>query len=143
MDDATLEIEFRRWEAQQAPWERADPIWSLLAYRLARYLVDAARADVGSYNSRVSFAARDQLLQSVASISANIGEGHSRATLRDRTRFYAYALGSAREAVSWYAAISDALPPGTVAARMAALTRVRRLTLGLIRRGSDHRWRRS
>ncbi len=142
MDDGTLEIEFRRWESQQAPWERADPIWSLVAYRLARYLLDAARADVGSYNTRVGFAARDQLVQSVTSISANIGEGHSRPTQRDRVRFYCYALGSAREAVSWYTAVSDALPPGTVGTRIAALTRIRRLLLGLLRRRTNPDWRR-
>ena len=142
MADTTLEIEFRRWEARQAPGERADPIWSLHAYRLARYLLDEARADVGSHNHRVSFAARDQLISCVASISANIGEGYSRQTQRDRARFYAYALGSAREAVSWYAAIGDALPTGTSAVRAAALTSIRRLLLGILRRRTDPTWRR-
>jgi four helix bundle protein len=35
-------------------------------------------------------------------VSANIGEGYSRRSGRDRARFYEYALGSAREARDWY-----------------------------------------
>ena len=35
-------------------------------------------------------------------MSANIAEGFGRPTAADRSRFYSYALGSAREARDWY-----------------------------------------
>ncbi len=38
----------------------------------------------------------------VGSIRANIAEGYSRGTGKDRARFYEYALGSARESRDWY-----------------------------------------
>ncbi|MBC7896698.1 MAG: four helix bundle protein, partial [Cytophagaceae bacterium] len=44
-----------------------------------------------------------QLLRAVDSISANIAEGYSRFSGRERARFYEIALGSAREAREWYA----------------------------------------
>src|SRR4051794_9257483 len=38
-----------------------------------------------------------QLLRSAGSIGANIAEGYSRRSARDRIRFYEYALGSSAE----------------------------------------------
>lgn len=141
MDDAAIDAELAIWESTQPPWERGDPLWTLLAYRLARYALHVARTDVRNVGFRVSNERRDQLLRAVASISANIGEGHSRPSARERLRYYSYAVGSAREASAWYGSITDALSPGTADARGAVLTRVRRFLLGLIRRSSDARWR--
>jgi four helix bundle protein len=140
MDDKAMDVELSLWEAQQAPWERADPLWSLIAYRLARFVLDQVREDLRGLGTRVSLVTRDQVLRSAASISANIGEGYSRPSARERARFYGFALGSAREAVSWYASIAHLLPGGAVAARMAVFARLRRLLLGLLRRASDQRW---
>ena len=44
----------------------------------------------------------DQLYRALGSISANLAEGYSRGTGKDRARFYEYALGSARESRDWY-----------------------------------------
>jgi four helix bundle protein len=44
----------------------------------------------------------DQLYEAVGSVSANLAEGYSRGTGKDRARFYEYALGSARESRDWY-----------------------------------------
>ena len=44
----------------------------------------------------------DQLYRAAGSISANIAEGYSKSTGKDRARFYEYALGSARESRDWY-----------------------------------------
>ncbi len=44
----------------------------------------------------------DQLYRAVCSISANIAEGYSKSTGKDRARFFEYALGSARESRDWY-----------------------------------------
>ena len=126
MTDAEMDVEV-------APWERMDPIWTLLAYRMARFASDMVRADLRSADGRVPITVRDQLLRATASVSANIGEGYSRATGRERARFYSYALGSTRESVTWYSTLMDELPSGVGAARIALLTRIRRLLLGLIR----------
>ena len=44
----------------------------------------------------------DQLYRSLGSIGANLAEGYSRGTGKDRAHFYEYALGSARESRDWY-----------------------------------------
>ena len=134
-----MDNELAAWDDRQAQWEKADPLWSLLAYRLARFALDLTRADLRGARG-ASAETRDQLMLAVTSISANIAEGHSRVTVRERARFYGYALGSTREAAIWYASITNGLPDGVASARMAVLSRLRRLLFGLIRRGDAPRW---
>jgi four helix bundle protein len=125
----------------QLTWERgfpeaitSDSIWNLQAYRTALFLLDHARGDIrpglkrGLYHEIAA-----QLLESVASISANISEGYSRPTRADRLRIFGYALGSLREAVSWYRAATDFLSPGVADHRLDLIAQIRRLLLGLIR----------
>lgn len=125
----------------QPEWERgcpesitSDPIWNLLAYRSSLFLLALARADLRVAVKRgLHREIAAQLLEAVASISANLSEGYSRGTRGDRLRFYGYALGSLRESVSWYLAASDCLPAGTDDQRLEFLARTRRLLLGLIK----------
>jgi four helix bundle protein len=125
----------------QAQWERgcpdaitSDPIWKLRAYREAFFLLDLARADIRIGVKRgLDRRIAAQLLESVASISANISEGYSRATRADRLRFLGYALGSLRESVSWYRAATDFLPPGTSDDRLRVIAQIRPLLLGLMK----------
>ena len=42
------------------------------------------------------------MYRALGSISANLSEGYSRGSGKDRARFYEYALGSARESRDWY-----------------------------------------
>src|SRR5262249_34072260 len=105
MDDIAMDNELALWDQAQNPAEKLDPIWTLLAYRLSRYALDLAKADIRQAGPRVGARMRDQLLRSVASVSANIGEAHSRPTARERNRFYVFALGSVREAIPWYSTI--------------------------------------
>jgi four helix bundle protein len=140
MDDATMDAALEVWSAQQPDAERADPIWSLLAYRFARFALDSARTDLKLVHSRIEYRTRDQLARAITSISANIGEGYSRMSAAERARFFTFALGSTREAISWYTNIADLLPPGTASDRVTVLSRIRRLLLGLIRRGPPNRW---
>jgi four helix bundle protein len=139
MDDIAMDNELALWDSRQPAWEKEDPLWSLLAYRLARYALDLTKADL-SQTRRLGNETRDQLLSSVASIAANLAEGHSRNTSRERARFYNYALGSAREANVWYSSIADALPDGTATARSAVLSRLKKLIYGLCRKGDVPRW---
>jgi four helix bundle protein len=125
----------------QLEWELAcpdaitsDTIWKLHVYRTALYLLYLSRMDVRlGMKRRLNPELTGQLLGSVASISANIGEGYSRSTRGDRLRFFGYALGSLRESVSWYFAVSDFLPPNTCDDRLRVIARIRPLLLGLIR----------
>jgi four helix bundle protein len=105
-----------------------DPIWRLPAFRMARFLALVSGEDA----TRVRSAAlRDvtvvQLLRAIESISANIAEGYSRFSGRDRARFYELALGSAREAREWYSRLSGPLGAHAVAERTALLNHIVRI----------------
>lgn len=69
------------------------------------------------------------LYRSVGSVSANIAEGYSRGTGKDRARFYEYALGSARESRDWYFKARHILGNEVVTHRLSLLTEVIRLLL--------------
>ena len=60
-------------------------------------------------------------------ISANIDEGYSRSSGKERAHFYEYALGSARESRGWYYKCSVALPPLVVVARTGRLSQIVRI----------------
>ena len=71
------------------------------------------------------------------SIAANIGEGYSRSSGRDRARFFEYALGSAKESGIWYRAAVRVLDHPTVASRMAVLEEIQRMLQAVIPRERD------
>ena len=80
-----------------------DVLWKMEAYRLGLFLSDLAWSD----GAKLAKEARtrsiaDQLCRAAGNVSSNIAEGYSRGTGKDRSRFYDYALGSAREARDWY-----------------------------------------
>ena len=132
MDEKT-DAALAEWERKQAACERGDPLWGLVAYRLSRLALDRARDDLRAAPARAPKQARDQLLSAVASVSSNIAEGYSRPTGPDRARFFAYSLGSVREAIVWYSSLSDALGETTVLDRIELLSRLRKITLGMLK----------
>lgn len=72
-------------------------------YRLARELRLAAWPDAEILSrNRVMVRISAQLYTAIGSIAANLAEGYSRSSGRDRVRLYEYALGSARESTVWY-----------------------------------------
>lgn len=80
-----------------------DPLWKMEAYRLALFLAEIAWHDVTKLVSdRRTVGLSDQLYRAVGSISANISEGYSKSSGKDRARFYEYSLGSARESRGWF-----------------------------------------
>jgi four helix bundle protein len=87
-------VKYEEWE-QSIPEEiKADSLWQVAAYRLALFLADVGWHDVSKLvQDRRTIGLSDQLYRAVGSISANIAEGYSRGTSRDRARFYEYALG--------------------------------------------------
>jgi four helix bundle protein len=101
---------FERWVAEPSNATPERLVWRLRAYRLALYALDLAWADAVAL-ARIAITRRvaSQLYDAVGSIGANISEGYSRSSGRDRARFYEYALGSARESVTWYRAAAPVL----------------------------------
>ena len=96
-------MNFATWQTSVPTAIRNDSLWKMAAYRLALFLSDVAWADVTKLTSDIrTRSLADQLFRAVGSISANLAEGYSRGTGRDRARFYEYALGSARESRDWY-----------------------------------------
>ncbi|MBW7932399.1 MAG: four helix bundle protein [Gemmatimonadaceae bacterium] len=118
--------------------ETSDPLWNLLAYRVARCLVDHVQGDAVLLARRVDATTVAQLTRAIASIGANIAEGYSRRSGADRSRFYGFALGSAREAMLWYRSVAWALDADTVTLRMAFLAQERRLLLGMLKAVQRH-----
>ena len=127
--------------AEQRAWERgcpraitSDVIWKLDVYRAALFFLHLSRSDCRAMlSARPDDEVAHQLRRAAGSVSANLGEGYSRSTRADRLKFLGYALGSARECVSWYQAARDVLPDEAIEERLHLLSRIRALLLGLIR----------
>jgi four helix bundle protein len=122
------------WERTCADAIRSDILWKLDAYRAALFLLHVARCD----SHQLRAAPQDdgiagQLIRAAGSVSANLGEGYSRPTKADRARFLGYALGSARECLTWYEASRGVLADELIDRRLILVTRMRSLLLGLIR----------
>jgi four helix bundle protein len=105
------------------------------AYQLARELLinswpDAERLRHHPATETIS----GQLYAAVGSIAANIGEGYSRSSGRDRARIFEYALGSTRESMTWYRSAEPVLGAEIVGGRLDTLEEIRRLLLAIIPR---------
>jgi four helix bundle protein len=105
----------------------------MTAYRLALFLADLGWHDVTKLmRDRRTISLSDQLYRALGSISANLAEGYSRGTGKDRARFYEYALGSARESRDWYYKGRHILGETVVQHRLQLLTEVIRLLLTMV-----------
>jgi four helix bundle protein len=116
-----------------------DPLWKVEAYRLALFAADLAWHDVTKLiKDKRTIDLSGQLYSAVGSIGANISEGYSRGSGRDRARFYEYALGSARESRGWYYNGRHVLGQAVADHRMQLLTQIIRLLLTMVpdQRGS-------
>ena len=110
-----------------------DTLWKIEAYRLAVFLADIGWNDVTRLlGDKRTISLSDQLYRSIGSISANLAEGYSRGTNRDRARFYEYGLGSAREGRDWYYKGRFVLGDTVSNHRIALLTQVIRLLLKMV-----------
>jgi four helix bundle protein len=100
-------------------------MWRLPAFRIALFLAGIARRDVklllrtGAPRHTI-----DQLERSVSSIKANISEGYSKFSGKERARYYETALCSAREAREWYRDVGSWLGRSAAEERGMLLTRV-------------------
>ena len=110
-----------------------DSLWKMEAYRLSLFAGDLAWEDATKLmGDRRTLGISDQLYRAVGSISANVGEGYSRSTGRDRARFYSYALGSGREGRDWYYKGRHVFGDSVTSHRLELMTQIIRMLLVII-----------
>jgi four helix bundle protein len=108
------------------------------AYQLACALVAEVWVDVEKLrHHRATEKISGQLYAAVGSIAANLGEGYSRSSGRDRARIFEYALGSTRESMVWFRTAEPVLGQEIVVQRLEKLEEIRRLLLAVIPRERD------
>lgn len=129
-------MNFKDWEKEVYPDIKNDVLWKVEAYRLSLYLADLCSFDTQNILQEKYFSMADQLIRSAGSISANISEGYSRISNKEKVRFYEIAFGSAREARGWYFKSRHILIPELAKERILLITKNIKLLLNMI---SDRR----
>lgn len=126
-------MQYKEW-VEEVPQEITnDSLWHMKAYRLALFLGDICWHDATKIaDDRRLVDLSSQLYRAVGSVSANLAEGYSRSSRRDRARFYEYALGSARESRDWYFKARHRLGTDVTRHRLRFLTEIIRLLLRMI-----------
>ena len=111
-----------------------DPLFRMRAYRLAADLLEVAWEDSKTLSAEpVTERIAGQLYAAVNSITANLGEGYSRSSGKDRSRIFEYALGSVRESINWYQGARPVLGD-VVRNRLDTLEEIRRILIAIIPR---------
>ncbi len=102
-----------------------DPLWELEVYWLGFFIADITWDDTEVlFKSPSTRSAADQIRRSLDGISANIAEGYSRSTGKDRARYFEYALGEAREARDRIYKVRHAMKSEVVLHCMKVLTQI-------------------
>src|SRR5215208_7000428 len=118
-------MNYQEWQKTVPDDITQDPLWKLEVYRLGLFASDIAWQDVLELSKNaLARGIADQLYRAVCSVSANITEGYSRSTGKDRARFLEYSLGSAREARDWYYKSRHTLKEEVVQHRINLLTQI-------------------
>jgi len=126
-------MKFAEWETGVPDVLREDALWSVKAYRLSLFLADVAWHDVVKLVKAAGMRSlSDQLYRSVGSICANIEEGYSKQSSKDRARFYEYSLGSARETRGWFYRARHVLGEQVAEHRLALSTEIVKLLLTMV-----------
>lgn len=127
-------MNYKEWEGLVSKAITADSLWKMTAYWLALFIGDVGWLDVGKLmKDRRTIGIAGQLYEALgSSISANLAEGYSRGTAKDRARFYEYALGSARESWDWYFKGRHVLGETVTEHRLNLLAEIIRLLLTMI-----------
>jgi four helix bundle protein len=112
-----------------------DPLTRMRVFQLAAELIPHAYEDAKALRAEpITEEIAGQLYAAVCSIEANISEGYSRSSGKDRARIFEYALGSVRESMSWYKSSTPVLGSSTTKDRRDLLEEMRRLLLAIIPR---------
>ena len=124
---------YEEWEQTVPKTIRSDVLWTVTAYRLALFLIDTAWNDVVRLEQEhKTRGIADQLSRALGSIGANVAEGYSRSTGKERAHFYEYGLGSAREARHWYWQGRHVLGEAIIQHRLGLLDQIIRLLITMI-----------
>ena len=126
-------LNYHEWEKSVPTDFTSDPLWRMEVYRLALFMADISWRDVTKLaqdNRTVSLS--DLLYRAVESISANIAEGYSYSSSKNKARYYEYALGSARESRGWYYQGRYILTEAIVQHRISLLSQISRLLITMI-----------
>jgi len=112
-----------------------DPLSRMRVFQLAAKLIPDAFEDAKLLRAEpITKEIAGQLYLAVCSIEANISEGYSKSSGKDRARIFEYALGSVRESMSWYKSSKPILGEAIVKDRRDRLEEMRRLFLAIIPR---------
>lgn len=126
-------MKFSEWEENVPKLIREDSLWTVEAYRLSLFLADIGWHDAKTLSKdNCTRSLSDQLYRSVGSISANLEEGYSKQSPKDRARFYEYALGSARESRGWYYKSRHILGESVNTHRLDLTTQIIRLLIKMV-----------
>ncbi len=80
-------MNYEEWQAEVPEVIRDDSLWKMTAYRLALFAADVGWHDVTKLAAdRRTLGLSSQLYEALGSIGANLAEGYSRGTGRDRAR---------------------------------------------------------
>jgi len=120
-----IDMKYIEWQVSVPDDIKGDSLWKLEVYRLALFTADISWQDALALNKTpLTRNLADQLYRAVCSISANIAEGYSRSTGKDRARFLEYSLGSARESRDWYFKSHHTLKEDVIKHRIGLLTQI-------------------
>ena len=112
----------------------------MAVYRKSLFLADLAWRDVTRLMGDArTISLSDQLYRAAGCVEANIAEGYSKSSRKDRLRFYEYALGSARETRGWYFKARHILGDQVLQHRTELLTEITKLLLKMIARDDNPR----
>jgi len=126
-------MNFEDWQLTVPAGIRNNALWQMKVYRVALFASDVCWHDVTKLvQDKRTISLADQLFRSTGSIDANLAEGYSKRSGKDRARFYEYALGSAREARGWYFKARHVLGAEVAEHRINLLVHVIRLLLTIV-----------
>ena len=124
---------FSEWKESVPDVIREDALWMVKAYQLSLFLADVAWLDVVKLSKAPGMRSlSDQLYRSCGSICANIEEGYSKKSSKDRARFYEYSLGSARETRGWFYRARHVLGEEVATHRLGLTTEIIKLLLTMV-----------
>ena len=126
-------MNYDEWEKAVPDVLRDDALWKMKVYRYSLFLSDVCWSDVSKLVKDVrTKSLSDQLYRAVGSISANLEEGYSKLSAKDRARFYEYSLGSARESRGWYYRSRHVLGDEVFSHRATLLTEIIKMLLKIV-----------
>ena len=132
-------MNYEDWEKGVPEVIRVDSLWKMEAYRLSLFIGDVGWLDATKLmQDRRTVALSDQLYRALGSISANLAEGYSHGTGKNRARYYDYSLGSARESRDWYYKGRHILGESITHHRLSFLTQIVWLLLTMIPQQRQH-----